>query len=386
MSKRSFRIALAVVIGSVVLVLAIGGYFVHRAFAYPEERHAGSGKEVEVEIKSGMSFPAVASLLANKHIINRPTWFRLYAMWEGDTTNIKPGKYVIKDNLTPKEVLKVIITGVKELTVKVTLPEGKNMLEYFELIAKACPQGMAESAQKACPHVATARELEDIGRDKDFLAAHAIAGDSVEGYLFPDTYEFRVGEKPRRVVEKLIERHQEVWHDVTSANPKDLARLKDKLKWTDREILTMASIVEKEAVDPKERPRIAQVFINRLTRDDFKSHRLETDPTIRYGCLVPEKKTAACVAWNEPCAKQNLPPGCDRLHRAQLDDDDNVYNTYRHAGLPPGPISNPGRSSIAAVISPDGSDYLYFVAKNEREHVFSKTFDEHKRNVDKYMK
>jgi UPF0755 protein len=188
------------------------------------------------------------------------------------------------------------------------------------------------------------------------------------------------------VIEKMIERHQEVWHDVTSANPKDLAKLKDKLKWSDREVLTLASIVEKEAVDPKERPRIAQVFINRLTKDDFKSHRLETDPTIRYGCLVPEKKTAACIAWNEPCAKQNLPPGCDRLHRAQLDDEDNVYNTYRHAGLPPGPISNPGRSSIAAVISPDGSDYLYFVAKNEREHVFSKTFDEHKRNVDKYMK
>jgi UPF0755 protein len=369
-----------------VLVLAIGGYFVHRAFAYPEERHAGSGKEVEVEIKTGMSFPAVASLLAKDHVIARPTWFRLYAMWEGDTTNVKPGKYVIKDNLTPKEVLQVIITGVKELTVKVTLPEGKNMLEYFELIAKACPQGMTQTAQKACPHVATARELEDVGRDKDFLAAHAIAGDSVEGYLFPDTYEFRVGEKPRRVIEKMIERHQEVWHDVTAANPKDLAKLKDKLKWSDREVLTLASIVEKEAVDPKERPRIAQVFINRLTKDDFKSHRLETDPTIRYGCLVPEKKTAACIAWNEPCAKQNLPPGCDRLHRAQLDDDDNVYNTYRHAGLPPGPISNPGRSSIAAVISPDGSDYLYFVAKNEREHVFSKTFDEHKRNVDKYMK
>ena len=142
----------------------------------------------------------------------------------------------------------------------------------------------------------------------------------------------------------------------------------------------MASIVEKEAVEPAERPRIAQVFINRLTKPDFKPHRLETDPTIRYGCLVPEKKSAACVAWNEPCAKQNLPPGCDRLHRAQLDDKDNPYNTYRHEGLPPGPISEPrpaldrGRRS-----RPTARDYLFFVAKNEREHVFSKTLDEHKR-------
>ncbi|HSD87852.1 MAG TPA: endolytic transglycosylase MltG, partial [Kofleriaceae bacterium] len=341
---------------------------------------------VEIEIKTGMSFPQVAHLLAEKHVISRPTWFRLYAMWQGDTTNIKTGKYVIKDNLTPKDVLHVIVTGVKEVTIKVTLPEGKNMLEYFDLIAQACPAGMTATGDKACPHITTAKELEAVARDKDFLAAHAIVGDSVEGYLFPDTYEFRVGEKPRRVLDRLVEHHQEVWHDVITKNPRDTAKLKDRLHWSDREILTMASIVEKEAVDPAERPRIAQVFINRLTKPDFKPRRLETDPTIRYGCLVPEKKSAACIAWNEPCAKQNLPPGCDRLHRAQLDDEDNPYNTYRHEGLPPGPISNPGRSSMEAVISPDGSDYLFFVAKNERQHVFSKTLEEHKRNVDKYQK
>lgn len=382
MSKRSFRVALAVVIGSVILVVGIAGWFVHRAFAYPDEAHSGSGKEIEVEIKSGMSFPAVASLLASQHVIERPTWFRLYAMWEGDTTNIKPGKYMIKDNLTPAQVLKIIITGVKEITTRVKLPEGKNMLEYFELIEKACPVGM----KAPCPKITSAKELEQLARDKDFLAGHAIVGDTVEGYLFPDTYEFRVGEKPRVVLERMITRYQEVWQDVLAKHPKDAARIKDKMRWTDRDILTMASIVEKEAVEPTERPRIAQVFINRMTKPDFKPKRLETDPTIRYGCLVPEKKSTACVAWNEPCAKQNLPPGCDRLHRAQLDDKDNPYNTYQLEGLPPGPIASPGRSSIEAVVSPDGSDYLYFVAKNDREHAFAKTFDEHKKNVEKYMK
>jgi len=382
MSKRSFRVALAVVIGSVILVVAIAGWFVHRAFSYPDEAHEGAGKETEVEIKSGMSFPAVASLLASKHVIDRPTWFRLYAMWSGDTTNIKPGKYLIKDNLTPAQVLKVIITGVKEITVKVTLPEGKNMLEYFELIDKACPAGM----KPPCPKITSAAELEQLARDKEFLQGHAIAGDTVEGYLFPDTYEFRVNEKPRVVLERLITRHQEVWQDVLAKHPKDAARIKDKLRWTDRDILTMASIVEKEAVEKTERPKIAAVFINRLTKPDFKPRRLETDPTIRYGCLVPVKKSSACIAWNEPCAKQNLPPGCDRLHRAQLDDKDNPYNTYQLEGLPPGPIANPGRSSMEAVVAPDGNDFLYFVAKNEREHAFAKTYDEHKKNVDKYMK
>jgi UPF0755 protein len=382
MSKRSFRVALAVVAATVVIVVGIAGWFVHRALSYPDEAHAGTGKELEVEIKSGMSFPAVASLLAQKQVIDRPTWFRLYAMWEGDTTNIKPGKYLIKDNLTPAQVLKVIVTGIKEITVKVTLPEGKNMLEFFELIEKACPAGM----KPPCPKITTAKELEALARDKDFLGGHAIVGDSVEGYLFPDTYEFRVNEKPRVVLERLITRHQEVWQEVLAKHPRDTAKLKDKLRWTDRDILTMASIVEKEAVEPTERPRIAQVFINRLTKPDFKPRRLETDPTIRYGCLVPEKKSAACIAWNEPCVKQNLPPGCDRLHRIQLDDKDNPYNTYEHEGLPPGPIANPGRRSMEAVVSPDGSDYLFFVAKNDREHVFSKTVQEHERAVDKYQR
>jgi UPF0755 protein len=361
MSKRSFRTALAVVLGTVVLVLGLAGWFVHRALAYSDNSHDGSGQDVEVEVKTGMSFPQVASLLADKGVITKPTWFRLYAMWEGDTTNVKTGKYLIKDNLTPKQVLKVLITGVKEVTTKVTLPEGKNMLEFF---------GLLEGAR-----VASAKDLEALARDKDYLAQHAIVGDSVDGYLFPDTYEFRVGEKPRAVLDRLITRHEEVWNDLLAKHGRDAAQLKDKLHWTDRDILVMASIVEKEAVDPAERPRIAQVFINRLTSPDFKPKRLETDPTIRYGCEVPVQKSVACQQWNKG----------DRLHRAQLDDKDNAYNTYQHDGLPPGPICNPGKASIEATLAPDGSDYLYFVAKDARNHVFSRTYAEHEKNVKKYM-
>ena len=362
MSKRSFRIALAVVVGSLVLALAIAGLFVHRALAYPQAVHAGAGVDVQVEIKPGMTFPQIATMLADKHVVDRPTWFRIYAMWEGDTTNVKTGSYLIKDNLAPEAVLKILVAGVKEVTTKVTLPEGKNMLEYFALLEQA--------------RVAPAKELEALARDKDFLAQHAITGDSVDGYLFPDTYELRVGEKPRAVLERLIARQQEIWNELLAQHGRDAARLKDKLHWSDRDILTMASIVEKEAVDPAERPRIAQVFINRLVKDDFKPHRLETDPTIRYGCEVPLQKSAACAAWNIQ----------DRLHTAQLRDQDNPYNTYTHDGLPPGPISNPGRSAIEAVLAPDGSDYLYFVAKDARNHVFSRTLEEHKRNVDRYQR
>jgi UPF0755 protein len=361
-SSRSFRIALATVLGSLLVVGIVVGVLIGRVLAYPGAAHAGAGKDVELEIKSGMSFPAIASLLSDKGLLDKPTWFRIYAMWEGQTTSIKTGKYVIKDNLTPEQVLALLVAGVKEVTTKVTLPEGRHMLEFFELLEAA--------------KVAKTAELEALARDKELLARHGITGDTVEGYLFPDTYEFRLREKPAVVLQRLITRHQEVWNDLLAKHSRDAARIKERLGWTDRELLVMASIVEKEAVEPAERPRIAQVFINRLTSPSFKPRRLETDPTIRYGCMVPLQKSAACQQWDKT----------DRLHRAQLDDKDNPYNTYQHEGLPPGPIANPGKASIAAVLAPDGSDYLYFVAKDARNHAFARSFAEHKKNVDKYQR
>ena len=303
--KRSFRIALAIVVVSIAIVISVTAYFVHLALVYPDTLHDGTGKEVEVEIKSGMGVASVASLLAEKGVVEKPTWFRIFVMSEADQTKIKPGKYVIKDNLTPRDVLEIIITGVKEVTVSVTLPEGMNMLEYFALFDQK--------------KVANAKELEKLARD--------------------------------------------------------VGKLKERLAWSDRDVLILASIVEKEAVDPAERTRIAQVFVNRLTFSSFNPKRLETDPTIRYGCTVPLVQSEACKVWKH-----------DRLHRAQLDDKDNAYNTYQHEGLPPGPISNPGRGSIEATMTPDGSDFLFFVAKDARNHVFSRSIDEHKRNVEKYMK
>lgn len=373
MSKRSFRTALIVVIGSLALLAGVVGFMVHRAMSYPDEPHAGSGREVEVEIVSGMSFPTIAQRLAERGVVSKPTWFRMFAMWEGKTADVKVGKYLIRDDATPRRVLDTIVAGVKEITVKVTLPEGENMLDFFARIEAA--------------KVATAADLVALARDREFLGRFAIAGDSADGYLFPDTYQFRVGEKPQVVLQRLITRHQEVWNELVGKHPRDTAKLKERLGWSDRDVLTMASIVEKEAVEPSERPRIAQVFINRLTSPSFNPKKLETDPTIRYGCLVPAQKSAPCVAWIEMCTKVGKAAGCERLRRAQLDDKDNAYNTYAHEGLPPGPISNPGKKSIEATLQPDGSDYLFFVAssKGARTHAFAKTIAEHERNVKKYV-
>jgi peptidoglycan lytic transglycosylase G len=362
MSKRSFRIALIVVLSSVVLLAAAGAWVVNAALSYPEHRHAGKGTEVQVTVASGMSFPQIASLLHDKGIIDRPRWFRLYAMHRGVTTKVRTGDYALRDDMTPHEVLDKLLAGVKDLTVSVTVPEGINMLEVFAIMEQA---GVAKAA-----------ELELLARDPAFLEKHAIEGESVEGYLFPETYSFRVPTAPKVVLETLINQFRTVWERVAKDKAKSMAKLKKELSWTDRDVLILASIVEKEAVASTEQPRIAQVFINRLTDASFVPHRLDTDPTIRYGCLVPVKKSPPCQQWDKT----------DRLHRIQLDDKDNPYNTYQHDGLPPGPISNPGEKALAGTMDPDGSRFFYFVSRNDGTHVFARTRQEHERNVDSFQR
>lgn len=370
MSQKAFRKALIVVAATLVLGLLGAGYFAYRIWQYPDTRHGGKGVEVAVTIKRGMTFPQITRLLVEKKVIDHPFYFRIHGMRRGATTAVKPGDYLLTDNMTPRQVLDTLVAGVPERTVEVTLPEGKHMLEYFAILERS---GVAKAA-----------ELTALARDPDFLARTAIAGDSVEGYLYPDTYRFVVPTPPKKVLERLINAHRAVWNQVARDNARSLARVKDKLKWSDRDVLVLASIVEKEAVEPAERPRIAQVFVNRLTSPSFSPKRLETDPTIRYGCLVPVQKSAACKAWLAMCPPDQ--PGCERLHTEQLRDVDNPYNTYTHEGLPPGPIANPGKASMRAAADPDGSDYFFFVARDERNHVFSKTVAEHNRAVEKYQK
>ncbi len=362
MSKRSFRIALGIVGASLLIVAVLAIVVVREALSYPDEGHAGSGADVSVSIDRGMSFPKIAERLHERGVVDKPMWFRLYAMHRGVTTKVRTGGYQLRDNMTPKEVLDTLLEGVKDVTISVTIPEGLHILEVFDIIDKA---GIAERA-----------DLERLGRDRSYLEGLGIEGDTVEGFLFPDTYRFRVPTNAKTVVSAMVKQHRIVWDQVRRDKSKPLQKLKKKLGWTEREYLILASIVEKEAVAAAERPTIAQVFINRLTDRSFSPKRLDTDPTIRYGCTIPERKSAGCTKWDPS----------KRLRRAQLDDKDNPYNTYQHEGLPPGPICNPGKAAMAAAMDPDGSRYFFFVSRNDGTHIFSRTRAQHERAVDKFQR
>lgn len=362
MSKRSFRIATGIVVSTLLIGAGLALYFYKVAENYPDDRHRGTGAEIIVEIERGMSFPAIATRLANAGVIDRPRWFRVYGMRRGVTTKIRTGEYVLRDNMTPAEVVDRLLEGVKEVTVKVTVPEGLHMLEVFAIFEEA--------------GICKASELEAMGRDPGFLQKLAIEGETIEGYLFPDTYNFKVPSAPGTVLETLVKQHRTVWDNLRRANEESFGKVREKLEWSDHDFLIMASIVEKEAVVDSERSRIAQVFINRLISPSFVPHRLDTDPTIRYGCTVPVRKSAACQEWDIT----------DRLYTKQLKDADNPYNTYQHEGLPPGPICSPGAAALRAVMDPDGSKFFYFVAMDDKSHIFAKSRAEHDRNVDKYIR
>ena len=363
MSRRSFRIALSIVGGTILLFAIAGIMFYVVAKGYPERKNPGSGEEVVVEIRRGLAFPAIAGALADAGVIDRPRWFRFYGMRRGITAKIKPGRYVMRTDMTPAQVIARLLKGVENKTVLVKIPEGLNMLEVFALIESK--------------GVASAEDLERLGRDSSFLKGQNIAGQTVEGYLFPEGYQFIVPTPPEKVLIRLIDQHRKVWKRLAQKNKAGLAALRGKpLEWSERNVLTMASIVEKEAVVAEERPRIAQVFINRLVKPGFSPRRLDTDPTIRYGCTVPLNKSKACVEWSAG----------GRLYTKQLRDKDNPYNTYQHVGLPPGPICNPGEAAMAATMNPDGSEYFFFVSRNNGTHVFSKTRAEHERAVDQFQR
>ncbi len=361
-SKRAFRWALAVVVVSFLALVGAGIWGANVVMSYPVRAHHGEGRVVAVKVGKGMRFPEVADALAQAGVIDRPTWFRVYAMYRGLANKVRAGNYELRDDLPPRDVLDALVKGVEEIDVAVTIPEGKNLKEVFAIIEAS--------------GVATAAELEAQARDAEWLKGQGIDGETAEGYLFPDTYRWKKPTPARAVLETMVKKHRIVYDELRKKHQKTLEKTQKQLGWGDKEIVILASIVEKETAEPSERPRVASVFLNRLTLASFPSRRLETDPTIRYGCLVPVEKAPSCRAWD--------PAG--RLHRAQLDDAANPYNTYQHPGLPPGPISNPGRGALEAAMAPESSGYLYFVAKDEHSHVFSRTFEEHSRWVAKYQK
>jgi len=283
-----------------------------------------------LRVGAGDSFGRVAEELAERGFVRTPWELKLWGKLTGSERLLRPGDYLFEHSLSPRQLLAELESG--RLGPHVFLVrEGDTLADVAEQF-EALGFGGRDVFRCAAGSTALAERI-----------GHPATG--LEGYLFPDTYHFVWSERPEALVAAMLDRFVE--------RTRDLDAERERLRMSVHEMVTLASIVEKETAVPEERPLVAAVFHNRL-RAGMK---LQADPTAMYG------------------SGRNGPPG-----RADLEAE-HAYNTYRHFGLPPGPICNPGRASLEAAVRPAAVDYLYFVARGDGTHVFARTLEEHNRNV-----
>lgn len=297
----------------------------------------------KIDIPTGSAANSVRQILEAKGILRRESSFAIAARLLGSARNIQAGEY----EFSPSEPLisilfklqtgKIVATSLRQ--VKVTFPEGTSIYKMGEIL-RANGVSDPDKFQDLVKEGITA-EL----RQQYWDIFKYIPSESLEGYLYPDTYMFFVRDDVATIAEKMVSRFRQVVVPFWLQSKKET-------KLTLHEILTLASIIEKEAQKPAERPIIASVFYNRLKI----GMPLAADPTVKYALERPSKK----VFLDQLAVKS-------------------PYNTYKVKGLPPGPICNPGLDSIKAAVYPAKTNYLFFVAKSDGAHLFSKTWEEHQK-------
>ena len=276
-------------------------------------------------------------MLEREQLIKSSVAFVLFGKSQSADRKVHAGEYELNPSMTPVEILSKLITGQVVLH-SLTIPEGLTITQIAEV---ASQQGLMDPG-----------EFLRLAKDREFIASLGIKAETLEGYLYPNTYKFPRPIKAREVLVAMVDQlKQELGPDL-------LARMQE-LKMTMHEVLTLASVIEKETGSGGERPEISAVFHNRLK----KGIPLQSDPTVIYG----------------------LPAFDGNLHKKDLSSP-SPYNTYRVQGLPPGPIANPGIEAIRATLYPSDSRSLYFVSRNDGTHQFSATLIEHNKAVEKYQK
>jgi peptidoglycan lytic transglycosylase G len=285
-----------------------------------------SGDEQFVDVPAGLASRAIGERLISAGVVRDHLTFRA-AMWTvGQTTRLKAGEYRFTDPMTPIEVIDKLHRG-DVFVIPVTFPEGLNVVEMSKIF-----------------------ESKGFGSAQSFVEA----GRRFEGYLFPNTYALsRHTDAP-----KLVKLMRDAFEHALTPEIRGAAAERG---FDERQLVTLASIVEKETGNAAERPLVASVYENRLRI----GMALQCDPTVIYALELAGR-------YDGNIRKDDL-------------SFDSPYNTYRYPGLPPGPIASPGRASLDAVVHPADTEFLYFVSKNDGSHVFAKTLAEHAKNVQKYQ-
>jgi UPF0755 protein len=289
----------------------------------------------EVEIPEGSSYAKGIDILLDNGILNNKFALLLLGKITGSEKLLKPGYYYLSSSMSPLQIFDDLIKG-KTIQYSVTIPEGSTLKDIKKRLVDL--KLMHDDGWQ-------------LAYDEDFLSSLNINAPTIEGYLYPDTYSFSKGTAPEIIFKIMVQRLREIYNEPLRARAKEL-------NMTENDVLTLASIIEKEAVFDSERPLISAVYHNRLK----KNMKLQADPTVLYGVKRRWKR----IRYKD--LKRSTP-----------------YNTYVIKGLPPGPIASPGEKSIRAALYPADVNYMFFVSKNDGTHYFSSTGEEHVKAVNFYQ-
>jgi len=327
-----FRIALFVLLGVVMAVIVHFGGFMLRT-------PSNSREYKEILIQPGSSYRAAATLLEDRGIITNKEYFILLGRLMGVDKSIRAGFYSLNTAMRPMQVLDIIGSG-RIIEYQVVFPEGHTILKAAEILDNA---GLVNKY-----------DFLKLATDPEYVRNLGLDAGTLEGYLFPATYYFPKGISADGIIRRLVSKYKEVMND-------DLKARAAQLGMTEHQVVTLASLIEREAMIDSERQLISAVFHNRLRR----RMPLQCDPTVIYAL---QRKGI----WDGNIKRSDL----------RIKD---PYNTYVHPGLPPGPIANPGKPSIIAALYPADVDYIFFVSRGDGTHYFSTNLADHNRAVREYQ-
>lgn len=348
-------------IGLGALLVATGVFLFVTTSDFASQRMEGETGTVSLDWPRATTAAQAADLLAGAGLVRSATRMALYLESAGGTDDFVPGPHLLPRGASPEELVELLRRGPGRPQAKLVIPEGFHRFAIGKRVEAA--------------GICSAVELLEASEDPLLLAELEVPGppggspESAEGFLFPATYELPHNTHARDVVRRLVRESDRRWAELTSSLTAEIAELGERLGWGRREVTILASIVEKEAAVEDERARIAGVFLNRLLDPSFQPKRLQSDPTSAYGCLARPADAPSCAGFEGRITPE--------MNRDRL----NLYSTYAHDDLPPGPIANPGTPSLRAVLVPEKSSYFYFVAAGGGRHHFSESYDDHRRAI-----
>jgi len=337
-NKRRFLISIIVLTGMIIIAAAAA----YTVYIGQESRpmKPGSEESVTVAIPSGTGTEGIAQILEENGLIDNTKVFKLLSRSKGFDGKFKAGQYSLSPGMSMEEIMEILVAGRAD-TVRFTIPEGYDIRRTTEKLAE---EGLVNAEKFA-------EEIESGQFDYDFLADAPTGPNRLEGFLFPETYEIFANANEHDIIDKMLYQFSKIFTE-------EYYERAEALGMSVREVVTLASVIEREARVPEDRPVIASVFYNRLKI----GMPLQSCATVQY--ILGEQKPVLSIKDTQI---------------------ESPYNTYLHPGLPPGPIASPGADSIKAALYPADTNYLYFLAKGDGSHAFSSTYEQFLRDKAKYI-